>query len=142
MAKMDTFNHYTIKSKHNAVQHRSDIAPHVIDMCKGMIKKSIKKNAFVDIPLNMPDMALSIKAERMVAGTLGLTVAFNSVSIANLIIVPTAAALEQLPIKIDMPTAPVVAVDWHSLVLVNTRPDVIAILGDLERCFAMAWFDK
>ena len=142
MARIDTFNHYTIKSKHNAVQHRSDIAQHVIDMCKTMIKKSIKKNGFIDIPLNDLNMPLSIKAERISVGTLGLTVAFNSEPVVNLIIVPTAAAQEQLPIKLDMPPAPVVTVDWYSLVLVNTRPDVVAILGDLERCFAMAWFDK
>lgn len=142
MAKIDTFNHYTIKSKNNVVQYRSDIAPHVIDMCKTMIKKSIKKNGFIDIPLNDPNMALSIKAERISAGTLGLTVALNDVSVVNIIVVPTEAAKEQLPVKIDMPAAPVVTVDWHNLVLVNTRPDVVAVLGDLERCFAMAWFDR
>lgn len=36
--------------------------------------------------------------------------------------------------------APVVAVDWHDLIIVNTRPDVIALMGDLERC--LAWFDR
>ena len=142
MAKIDMFNHYTIKSKNNVVQHRSDIAPHVIDMCKTMIKKSIKKNGFIDIPLNDLNIHLSIKAERISAGTLGLTVALNGNSIVNIIVVPTLAAQAKLPYKIDIPSAPVVAVDWHDLILVSTRPDVVAVLGDLERCFAMAWFDR
>lgn len=129
------FNHYTVKTKNNVLQQMTDIDKSVRKQLKPLILKSLAGNKVVPVT-----DTLSVRCERIAEHTLGVKVYDGGTEVLLVLCVPVQGDIAKLPVKVDMPAAPVCVADW-GISFLSVEPTTIMMMGDMERCFAATWFD-